>query len=154
MKVPESHAPSDDDVAPAKKEIRFSKKEFEEGEHKAKRMKDIDGNLYFDEEGKSIESITSSDLPIENVSQTGTGVPEKNLADQLIFCHQDYEDYLGSTYDKHVKLYKYYQVLTYALRNPKSLIYPSSDSQIINFNKLHTMTTDHSFSITQDKDAP
>ena len=57
----------------------MSARELEEQNVKAKHMRDLDGNLYFDEEGKSIESVESTD-PMDNGSQSGM-VPQKNLAD-------------------------------------------------------------------------
>ena len=107
-------------------------------------MKDLDGNVFYDEDGRSITGESSSRS--DRLDQSMHGGLKKTLADQLIYVAQDYEDFLGSTYDKHVKLYKYYQVLMFCLKNPKDLIYPSMDSFLINFHKLHSITTEMSVS--------
>ena len=53
-------------------------------------------------------------------------VSNKTLPEQLVFAFTDYEDYVGSTYQKHVRLVKFREVLGKALKDPPSLIYPSA----------------------------
>jgi len=42
---------------------------------------------------------------------------KQTLADTLIKAYHDYEDFVGSSYYKHLRLYKYYQMLINALQN-------------------------------------
>ena len=114
----------------------------QDNEGKAKHMRDIDGNVFYDEDGKSISMDSQSSNPFESQSNIFT----RSLAEQFIFVYTEYEDYLGSTYEKHIRLVKYFHVHKYCLRNPKSLIYPSIDSCIVNFNKLNLMTSEQSVS--------
>ena len=48
----------------------------------------------------------------------------KTLPEQLVFAFNDYEDYIGSTYQKHVRLTRLHGILAEALSNPVALIYP------------------------------
>ena len=38
----------------------------------------------------------------------------------------DYEDFVGSSYYKHCRLYKYHKILSEALQEPSKLMYPST----------------------------
>ena len=40
------------------------------------------------------------------------------LADQLVKAFTDYDDFIGQTYYKHLRLYKYYTLLMTALKDP------------------------------------
>ena len=62
----------------------------------------------------------------------------KTLADQLIYAYNDFEDYVGSTYQKHLRMFQYYLTLSYCLQNTEHLIFPSTESPLINFKKLLT----------------
>ena len=44
----------------------------------------------------------------------------------LINAFTSYEDFVGSTYYKHLRLFKYYTMLTNALKDTSALIYPSN----------------------------
>ena len=46
------------------------------------------------------------------------------MAEQLMKAFNDYEEFLGSSYDKHIRHYKYYEVLLEALKDLPTLIYP------------------------------
>ena len=46
------------------------------------------------------------------------------MAEQLIKAFVDFDDFIGSSHDKHIRHYKYYQVLMEALKDPSALIYP------------------------------
>lgn len=46
------------------------------------------------------------------------------MAEQLGKAFLDYEEFLGSSYDKHTRHYKYYEVLLEALKDLSTLIYP------------------------------
>ena len=46
------------------------------------------------------------------------------MAEQLIKAFVDHDDFIGSSHDKHIRHYKYYQVLMEALKDPSALIYP------------------------------
>ena len=48
-----------------------------------------------------------------------------SLADQLIRAYFSYEDFVGSSYYKHCRLYKYHSILKKSLIDPTKLIYPS-----------------------------
>ena len=45
-------------------------------------------------------------------------------ADLLAKAYQNYEEFVGSSYYKHQRLYKYYQQLVQSLKDPAVLIYP------------------------------
>ena len=40
------------------------------------------------------------------------------LADQLVKAFTDYDDFIGSTFYKHQRLYKYHTLLMTALKDP------------------------------------
>ena len=42
----------------------------------------------------------------------------KTIAEQLVRAFTDYDDFVGSTYYKHMRLFKYYTLLTAALKDP------------------------------------
>jgi hypothetical protein len=56
---------------------------------------------------------------------------EKTLADQLVNAYNDYEDYIGSTYQKHVRLVKLHTMLQKALAAPHTLLNPQAAKHII-----------------------
>lgn len=49
-----------------------------------------------------------------------------SIAERLVKAFFDYEDFVGSTYYKQVRLYKYHNILVEALKDPSKLIYPST----------------------------
>ena len=44
----------------------------------------------------------------------------------MVYAYTDYEDYVGSTYQKHIRLIRLHAILAQALRNPPALIYPQA----------------------------
>ena len=59
-------------------------------------------------------------------SDHSVGMSSKTLPEQLVYAFTDYEDYVGSTYQKHVRLVKLRNVLQKALKDPPGLVYPSA----------------------------
>ena len=53
-------------------------------------------------------------------------IMHKSVADQLISAFQSFEDFAGSTYYKHLKLFNYYSMMTEALKDTTALIYPTA----------------------------
>ena len=49
-----------------------------------------------------------------------------SLADKLVRAYFDYEDFVGSSYYKHCRLFKYHKLLCDALKDPSKLMYPST----------------------------
>ena len=52
--------------------------------------------------------------------------PSRSLADQLILSHIAFEQYVGSTFNKHVKFLQLYHMITKSLEFPESLINPGA----------------------------
>ena len=61
--------------------------------------------------------------PKKNSSQ-GSLDEFHTIAEQLTNAYSNYEDFVGSTYYKHVRLFKYYKMLKQALKDTNALIYP------------------------------
>jgi len=83
-----------------------------------------DQNNSFNDSNKKEEATVSNGDVFKPASDSDSEY-EVSLADQLVKAYFDYEDFVGSSYYKHCRLFKYHKLLCYALKDPSKLMYPT-----------------------------
>lgn len=79
--------------------------------------------IRFEKKDENVYVLTADRL---NSSFNSSEGPPQNIAQQLVDAFTSYDEYVGSAYYKHVRLYKWYQMLMQAFKDPTALIYPAS----------------------------
>ena len=58
------------------------------------------------------------------VSSQSSDISTKSIAEQLVKAYTDFDEFVGSSYYKHCRLFKYYKTMELALKDVSLLIYP------------------------------
>ena len=99
-------------------------------------------HAYEKDQDKNLFVVTKEN--IQHTSMSSENASSKTIAEQLIHAFQQFEDFVGSTYYKHQRLYRYYSMLCAALKDTSALIYPTivGDTSMARQNSQESIDSD------------